>query len=270
VVTVAGSDVVLDTGDAYLVQSDEVHQLRPTPALEPFEVLWWHATTRGISLPVVRFEAHGAHLDVFHGGFVAVEPSPAAALTRVALELRLQQAGSDLLVRAIMLQLTTLLVRGLGAVARGPDPSRESGRNSSWHVQRVADYVRAHYSADLSLKRLADLVNVSPYYLTTIFRRYLGRSAMAYVGEVRHRHACELLRDTDADVAEVARRVGYHDPFYFSRVFKAGEGCSPLMYRRRHRPVTPSTAPDAPGHPWAQDSAANLRIVHSTSFRPDL
>jgi AraC-like DNA-binding protein len=209
--------------------------------LEPFDVLWWHATTRGISLPVVRF---ATHLDVVHGGFVVVEPSPAAAVARAVMELRERRPQCDLLVRAIMLQLGAGIIRGLAgrAAGRAADQPAKSAdaRNSSWHVERVAEYIRTNYGADLTLERLAHLAGVSPYYLTTLFRRYLGRSAMTYVGEVRHRHACEMLRTQDIEVAEIARLVGYRDPYYFSRVFKAGEGCSPLAYRRRYRPVTPS------------------------------
>lgn len=234
VLTVAGRHHVLDSSVACLVQSGEAHQLRPTLTLEPFDVLWWHATTRGISLPVVRF---GANLDVIHGGFVAVEPSPAAAVARAAMELRQRQAQWDLVVRAIALQLAAHIVRGLDGLPGDQAAKNTAGRGSSRHVERVADYIRTNFDADLTLDHLASLVSVSPYYLTTLFRRYLGRSAMVYLGEVRHRHACEMLRSTETEVAEIGRLVGYRDPYYFSRVFKAGEGCSPLEYRRRHRAV---------------------------------
>ena len=41
-----------------------------------------------------------------------------------------------------------------------------------------------------------------------------------------------LLRETDLKVREIAARLGYDDPFYFSNVFKKCVGVSPEQYRR--------------------------------------
>jgi AraC-like DNA-binding protein len=63
-----------------------------------------------------------------------------------------------------------------------------------------------------------------------------GDACVVRPGEVHQLQPTRaLLRDTDLAVAEVARNVGYDDPYYFSRVFKAREGCAPLYYRRRSR-----------------------------------
>ena len=87
----------------------------------------------------------------------------------------------------------------------------------------------------MTLAGLAQLAGLSPYYLTRTFARYSGRGVMTYLGDVRHREAAALLRNSDLAVAEVARAVGYDDPYYFSRVFRTREGCAPLHYRRRFR-----------------------------------
>jgi iron complex transport system substrate-binding protein len=104
-------------------------------------------------------------------------------------------------------------------------------------VERVAAFIDEHYAARLTLDGLAAHGGVSPYYLTALFRRYTGRSVMAYLGDVRHREARSLLRNTDLGVAEVARGVGYEDPYYFSRAFRAREGCPPSVYRREFKPA---------------------------------
>ena len=57
----------------------------------------------------------------------------------------------------------------------------------------------------------------------------------AYMKEYRVRRAMELLRETDAAVAEIAVRVGYESQGKFARAFKEITGCLPTEYRRSSR-----------------------------------
>lgn len=233
---VAGRRLTLDPGVTCLVRPEEIHQLWPTQALEPFEVLWWCISPRGISLPVEGFS--GEH-QVTQGDYVALDTGTAIPV-RVAQELERRQAHSDLLVRALLLQLAAVILRRLDEIATGRADAWASGRKGCWHVERVVHYVETNYGADITLERLARVAGLSPFYLTTLFRRVTGRSAMGYVRDVRHWQALALLRSTELDVAAVSRQVGYEDPYYFSRVFKARQGCSPLEYRRRARSDLPT------------------------------
>ena len=230
VLTVEARTLSIGAGDVCLVRPGEVHQLRPMPALAPFETLWWHVTDRGINLSVAGFA--GDRYAV-RGGFVTLSPSPVPALARVVQELEGGRPRRDLLVRAIFLELAAALLRYLDEIAAQSAVTFATERKSSWHVQRLAQYIDTHHGAGITLERLAQVAELSPYYLTRLFRYYTGRGVMAYLADVRHREALALLRDTDLAVADVARSVGYDDPYYFSRVFKAREGCAPLYYRRR-------------------------------------
>jgi AraC-like DNA-binding protein/mannose-6-phosphate isomerase-like protein (cupin superfamily) len=222
-------------GDACVVRPGEVHQLRPTASLEPFDTLWWHVTDRGVNLSLAGFA--GDRYAV-RGGFVTLSPSPVPALARVVQELEGARPRRDLLVRALLLEIAAALLRHLDEIAAGSSVSFTTERKSSWHVQRVAQYIETHHGSGITLENLARVAELSPYYLTRLFRDYTGRGVMAYLGDVRHREALALLRDTDLAVAEVARTVGYDDPYYFSRVFKSREGYAPLYYRRRSRDET--------------------------------
>jgi AraC-like DNA-binding protein len=65
-------------------------------------------------------------------------------------------------------------------------------------------------------------------------RRFLkatGRSLIAAWNEARTALAARLLCEADIPVAEIARRVGYDDPLYFSRVFKQQFGLAPREFR---------------------------------------
>ena len=47
--------------------------------------------------------------------------------------------------------------------------------------------------------------------------------------------AKEYLKNTEENVADISKKVGYEDTQYFFRVFKKSEGITPLMYRKRER-----------------------------------
>jgi AraC-like DNA-binding protein/mannose-6-phosphate isomerase-like protein (cupin superfamily) len=225
-------DLDLAADDVCLVRPGEVHQLRPAATLEPFETLWWHVTAGGINLSLAGF-AGDRH--VARGGFVPLGTSPVPALARVVQELEGDRPRRDLLVRTALLELAGLILRHMDEAEARPATPFTAERKGSWHVQRVAQYVEVNHGADVSLRGLAQFAGLSPYYLTRLFARYTGRGVMTFLGDVRHREALSLLRNTDLAVAEVARNVGYEDPYYFSRVFRAREGSAPLHYRRRFR-----------------------------------
>ncbi len=67
------------------------------------------------------------------------------------------------------------------------------------------------------------------------FRAATGSSPKAYVLALRIARAKELLAATDDPVATVSLAVGFHDPYYFSRLFREREGRSPSTFRQDHR-----------------------------------
>jgi YesN/AraC family two-component response regulator len=56
---------------------------------------------------------------------------------------------------------------------------------------------------------------------------------MEYFNRLRMQRACELLQTTGRPVLEIGCKVGYNDPYYFSRAFKKIIGVSPNEYRKK-------------------------------------
>jgi len=68
-------------------------------------------------------------------------------------------------------------------------------------------------------------------------QRRLKASGLSYselVKQTRHEQACRLLDNPDANMAAVARALGYNDPSSFSRAFRRWTGISPRVYRHRN------------------------------------
>ncbi|MEU5659470.1 AraC family transcriptional regulator [Streptomyces sp. NPDC047737] len=85
---------------------------------------------------------------------------------------------------------------------------------------------------------------MTPAGLRAAVKRATGHTPKDYLLNIRLSHAKELLAATDLPVAAVARRVGYDDPAYFSRLFARRVGAPPVRFRDRQARTTPDSRPD--------------------------
>lgn len=106
-----------------------------------------------------------------------------------------------------------------------PGPGRLS-------AERLTEFLRERIDRPSDLPAFAAELGVSPAHLSRTCRKLTGRSVVHLHRDLKLAWACELLAQGDA-IASVARRVGYADPLYFSRVFRQALGSSPRAWSRR-------------------------------------
>ncbi len=97
-------------------------------------------------------------------------------------------------------------------------------------VQIVRDYLKENYR-DATLSEAAQRANMSPSYLSRIYREKAGISFSDTLLTIRMEKACELLADVTNKSYEIAFDVGYDNPKNFSRAFKSYFQMSPSEYR---------------------------------------
>lgn len=118
------------------------------------------------------------------------------------------------------------LLAGLAADRlRGPAATRD-------RIQIALDHVRRHPDQPVQVSELARAANLSVSHFSTLFAAETGASFVEYVRSLRMARARELLVTTDDTITDIARRVGYPDPFYFARIFRRVNGSTPTDYRR--------------------------------------
>ena len=112
---------------------------------------------------------------------------------------------------------------------------RETRNNSrSIITMRAKEYMLENYSdEELSVEKMSGILHVSPNYFSTLFKKEMQVSFIAYLTELRMKKAVEFLDMTDDKSYIIAGKVGYSDPNYFSHVFKKRFGVSPQKYRKR-------------------------------------
>jgi AraC-like DNA-binding protein len=111
---------------------------------------------------------------------------------------------------------------------------RNAGNGESHIAQKVEQsisYMLQHLNQPLHVATLAAAVNVSPSHYSALFKRWTGCPPIDYFIHLRMQHACRLFDSTSLNVKEVAAALGYDDPFYFSRTFKAVNRVAPSEYR---------------------------------------
>lgn len=98
-------------------------------------------------------------------------------------------------------------------------------------LDSVIRYINENIRSDISLAELASVACLSPNYLARRFTEKLGTSPLRYVHMLRMEKAKKMLFDGESRIAEVMREIGFDDPSYFSRAFKAYTGYSPRVYK---------------------------------------
>ena len=102
-------------------------------------------------------------------------------------------------------------------------------------VKRAVGMVHEYYRNGITLEEIAQRLGITPEYLGTQFHQEMKVNFSTYIKTFRMNKAKELLLGTQLKMYEIAERVGYSDPKYFSRVFKAETGQLPVEYRRSHK-----------------------------------
>ena len=93
-------------------------------------------------------------------------------------------------------------------------------------------YINEHYAdCDLKLPDVLEHLGVSRSYFSTVFKEKTGQSFVEYLTNLRMEKAKEYLRETGLCTYEIAERIGFADPHYFSLTFRRRTGMTPRQYR---------------------------------------
>lgn len=113
-------------------------------------------------------------------------------------------------------------------------------------AEKVADYIDAHLSEDLSVREIADMVYVSSDHLTRMFKKRYRKTVKDYILEKRMILAGELLKDPQVTVTMVSDKVGFNNYSYFSEQFKRYYGIIPREYQVKYKNKVAGRADEKP------------------------
>lgn len=103
---------------------------------------------------------------------------------------------------------------------------------SNYIIERAIAYIREHYQEEITQEELSRKLEITPEYLSALFKREVGIGFSVFLKKFRISHAKRLLKGTDLKIYEIAERTGYSDAKYFAKVFKEELGITPGEYRQ--------------------------------------
>ncbi|MBQ4573719.1 MAG: helix-turn-helix transcriptional regulator [Clostridia bacterium] len=174
-------------------------------------------------------EAQWVFMNVTVNGFYALEdvfdlPLLLPADCREVLEVnigRIREESSLCAQYAAAYELTELLISH-AAMKDAPFDTAAA---------QLKRYIDEHYSEKITVENLAAAALCSVPGLYRIFRSSFQMSPHNYINKIRLEKASVLLEQDSRSVAEIAGEVGFDDPVYFSKLFKARYELSPKQYR---------------------------------------
>jgi AraC-like DNA-binding protein len=162
---------------------------------------------------------------------------PAGPRTRTALdllttEIACDEPGQDAVLDRL---LDLVLVLALRAWCARPQPAFPAWYHALGDPP-IGDALRLLHADPAhrwTVAALAARVGMSRAAFAARFAGLVGEPPLTYLTGWRMTLAADLLRDTEATIATVARKVGYEDAFAFSVAFKRARGVSPSAWRRQ-------------------------------------
>ncbi len=102
-------------------------------------------------------------------------------------------------------------------------------------IAQVVQYIDQNYEKNIALNELAELIHLSPAYLSRRFHQEQGMSIRNYIAFKRMEQAGHLLKTTNLSAREIAETCGFSSTSYFHRICREQTGLSPAQIRQQYR-----------------------------------
>ena len=212
--------VRLKPGDMFLLFPGEWHTYHPDP-----KVGWksyWIGFRGKNMVDRVRAGFLAPTKPIYHVGYSFT----LEALYKRAYEAAVEEA-------AYSQQLMAGIVNHLIGMMYSLERNRELSKNQQQvdMISRARMRIRESLESDITIQQIAEELGVSYSNLRKLFKEHTGLSPATYQQELRLLRAKELLSTTELSIKEIAYRLNFESPDYFSAKFKAKMGLKPSEVR---------------------------------------
>lgn len=151
-------------------------------------------------------------------------------LIRQAFELSEDEFGYELNIREALSQIWFRIVQLCRpALLEEPDTNTKSIDK----IKSMMIYIHEHYSEKISVSELSAAAYLSERECYRVFQSCLHMTPTEYMKSYRLQMACRMLAEGQESVTEIGHACGLGSTSYFSKIFHARTGCTPLEYRRK-------------------------------------
>lgn len=159
--------------------------------------------------------------------WAALEMAKNIGLTK-AEEIKQQRLLEQIMNAKTRMELKDICTQIMGVFEEG----EKEQDSTNLTIKRAKRLIHEFYNTGITLDEIAAKLNITPEYLGTQFHKETGVTFSTYMKNYRIQKSKELLVGTSMKLYEIAERVGYTDPKYFSKVFRDVTGQLPADFRK--------------------------------------
>lgn len=213
-------DIPLKTGDLFLLFPGEWHTYHPT-GKNGWKSYWIGFKGKNVD---DRVKAGFLSVDkpIYHVGF-------SADIIRLYEEAYKRAQEETPYSQQILAGIVNHLVGLMYALERSMELSKDHTRVDMINLARLR--IRESLEVDLTIQQVAEELGVSYSNFRKLFKEFTGISPALYQQDLRLQRAKELLATTSLSIKEIAYRLRFESPDYFSSKFKIKTGKKPSEFR---------------------------------------
>lgn len=229
-------------GDCFVIAPGEMHGYTECKQLEIFNILFHQEFLNTLDTEILKMPGFARFFSIeplfrsetsFHYKLHLAAPDQkkiGSLCAELVSERQNPGPAAKALYRALFAQVAVLLSRCFdNSFAGKKDAADLSGKEKT--INLAIAYLEENFATDIHVEDVARCAYLSPGRLAHLFKEDTGTSLIDYLLKVRIDRASTLLRTSTTAITNIAYSTGFHDPSYFSRVFKKATGHSPVAYR---------------------------------------
>lgn len=99
-------------------------------------------------------------------------------------------------------------------------------------INSVISYIGSHYNTITSIDEIADSCYINKSHMCRLFKKETGLTVFEYMNHIKIQQSCEMIKNTNDSITDIAAKCGFSSASYFSYAFKEIMDCSPSQFRK--------------------------------------
>jgi AraC-like DNA-binding protein len=117
-------------------------------------------------------------------------------------------------------------------VNSSPSLQTETFIHKNSRILDACDFIKRNYQKKVSIKEVADMMNMTPSAFSHFFKKKTYRSFTDYIIDIRVSHACQMLQETDLSIAQISENTGFYNVSNFNKLFRLRKKTTPKEFRK--------------------------------------
>lgn len=210
----------IKAGDIFLLFPDEWHSYHPKHGSN-WKSYWIGYKGKNMD-DRVRYGFLSPDKPIYHVGY----SSDIVRLYKSAITAAREEAAYS---QQILAGIVNNLIGVMYSLERNIMLNRKSGYADL--INKARERIRQGVEENLTMQHVAEELGVGYSNFRKLFKEYTGMSPAMFQQDLRLQRAKELLSTTDLSIKEIAYRLCFDSPDYFSSKFRIKTGCKPSEYR---------------------------------------